>query len=477
MPIDIIFKQATVVDGTGSQPFVADVAIEDHIIVEIGTINSSSREVIDASNLILAPGFIDVHTHDDFALIKQPDMAFKTLQGVTTVVTGNCGTSAVPISEWVSQVENAIPAVNVVSLIGHGSIRESIMGRTEDREPTSAELRQMVTIVEQALDAGSVGISTGLVYVPGAFSSLEEVIALTQPVANRGGIYTTHLRNEADKLIESLDEAFEIGLQTGVRIQISHLKAIGAENFDKLPLAIDKIRNAHSLGLDVMADQYPYSRGSTSLDQLVARGAFEGPSPFGFVQGEDVLIASAPRTPQFEGLTLDVIAQSLGLSTSDSARFLVDKQPEGCFIVYQNQSDANIERVMREDFVMIGSDGVPTGTRPHPRLHHTFPRVLGEYSRNRSTIPLQTAIHKMTGMCADRFKIPGRGVIAEGNFADLVLFDPQTVIDTGDYADPTRVPDGILGTWANGTCVSRNGRSTGSRSGVVIRTNNSRRFR
>ena len=469
MSIDTIFKQATIIDGSGQHPFVADVAIDGHNIVEIGTINRASRNEIDARNLVLAPGFIDVHTHDDFALTKQPTMSFKTLQGVTTVVTGNCGTSAVPISDWMSKVESAEPAVNVVSLIGHGSIRERVIGRTENREATNAELKTMVDLVEEALDAGSAGISTGLVYVPGAFSSLEEVIALTQPVANRGGIYTTHLRNEADKLIESLDEAFEIGHQTGVRIQISHLKAIGAENFDKLPLAIDKIRNAHSLGLDVMADQYPYSRGSTSLDQLVARGAFDGPSPFGFVQGEDVLIASAPRTPQFEGLTLDVIAQSLGLSTSDSARFLVDKQPEGCFIVYQNQSDANIERVMREDFVMIGSDGVPTGTRPHPRLHHTFPRVLGEYSRNRSTIPLQTAIHKMTGMCADRFKIPGRGVIAEGNFADLVLFDPQTVIDTGDYADPTRVPDGILGTWVNGECVTRNGQPTGSRTGDVIR--------
>ena len=470
MPIDIIFKHATVVDGTGSKPFVADVAIEDHTIVEIGTINSSSREVIDASNLILTPGFIDVHTHDDFALTKQPDMSFKTLQGVTTVVTGNCGTSAVPIAEWMSKVENVKPAVNVVSLIGHGSIRERVIGRTENREATNAELKTMIGLVEEALDAGSVGISTGLVYVPGAFSSLEEVIALTQPVANRGGIYTTHLRNEADKLIESLDEAFEIGLQTGVRIQISHLKAIGAENFDKLPLAIDKIRNAHNFGLDVMADQYPYSRGSTSLDQLVARGAFEGPSPFGFVQGEDVLIASAPKTPQFEGLTLDVIAKSLGLPTSDSARLLVDKQPECCFIVYQNQSDANIERVMREDFVMIGSDGVPTGTRPHPRLHHTFPRVLGEYSRIRSTIPLHTAIHKMTGMCADRFKIARRGFIAEGNFADLVLIDPQTVKDTGDYANPTSIPDGILGTWVNGKGVTRDGQATGVRSGVVIRS-------
>ncbi len=328
----------------------------------------------------------------------------------------------------------------------------------------------MIAIVEESLDAGSAGISTGLVYIPGAFSSLEEVVALTQPVADRGGIYTTHLRNEADQLLESLDEAFEIGRQTGVKIQISHLKVIGKENFDKLPSAIDKIRDAQNSGLDVMADQYPYSRGSTSLDQLVARGAFDGPSPFGFVQGEDVLIASAPKTQHFEGLTLDVIAESLGLSTSEAARLLVEQQPEACFIVYQNQSDDNIERVMREEFVMIGSDGVPTGTRPHPRLHHTFPRVLGEYSRLRSTIPLHIAIHKMTGMSADRFNIPHRGYIAEGNFADLVLLNPQTVKDTGDYANPTTIPDGVVSTWVNGECVTRNGQTTGARPGLMIRT-------
>lgn len=470
MARDIIFRNATVIDGTGHEPFVADVAIENDRISEIGNVIGSAKEEIDATNLVISPGFIDVHTHDDFALIKQPELSSKTLQGVTTVVTGNCGTSAVPLAEWITKVTSASPAVNFVPLVGHGSIRESVMGRSEDREPTANELNTMVHIVEQSLDAGAAGISTGLVYVPGAFSTFEEIVALTQPVADRRGIYTTHLRNEADHLLDSIDEALDIARSTGIKIQISHLKAIGSENFEKIPLAIQKIHQAMSEGIDVMADQYPYSRGSTALDQLVARGAFDGPSPFGFVQGEDVLIASCPHAPHWEGLTLDAVAHSLNLKVSDAAQFIVQARPDTCFVVYRNQSDANIERIMREEFVMIGSDGVPTGTRPHPRLHHTFPRVLGEYSRRRSTLPLHLAVHKMTGMCAKRFNIHDRGVIAEGRFADLVLFNPKTVKDTGDYDNPTTVPEGIVGTWVNGECVVRDGQSTTFRSGRLIRT-------
>ena len=397
-----------------------------------------------------------------------PRLTFAFFVAITTVITGTCGTSAVPLADWTTKVMTASPAVNVVPLVGHGSVREAVMGRDNTAAPDAAQLARMVDLVERALDSGAAGISTGLVYVPGAFSTTDEVLALTQPVADRGGIYASHIRNEGGDLLESIDEAIEIGRRTGIRVQISHLKAIGEENFGKIPDAIAMIRNAQRDGFSVMADQYPYTRGSTLLDQLVARGALDGPSPFGFVQGADVLIAAVPHTPEWEGRTLDGVAESLGMSVPDAARHIVGIRPESCFIVYRNQSEENVERILGEDFVMIGSDGVPFGSRPHPRLHHTYPRVIGEYSRDRAIIPLHVAVHKMTAMCADRFGIVDRGRIEVGAFADLVLFDPSTIRDTGDYENPTAVPDGFVGTWVNGTCVARNGSVSGARGGRFV---------
>lgn len=469
MTHDIVFKNATVVDGTNSASFFADIGIDGDRIASIGTITSSGAQEVDATGLVLSPGFIDVHTHDDFALLSDPDMSCKTLQGVTTVVTGNCGTSAVPFGEWARKVSDTTPSINVVGLIGHGSVREKVMGREDIGLPTRQHMALMKDYINEALDAGAAGISTGLVYVPGAFSSHDEVIDLVAPVAERGGIYTSHIRNEADALVTSIEEAIAIGRSTGIRVQISHLKAIGVENFDKISSAIETISAARSEGIDVMADQYPYSRGSTQLKQLVLRGAFDGPSPFGFVQGGDVLISSAPHTPEWEGRTLEEIARQLEMDTPTAARHIYSIEKDGCVVVYQNQSEGNIERVMQEEFVMIGSDGVPLGSRPHPRLHHTFPRVLGEFSHTRSVLTLESAIHKMTGLSARRFAIPERGTISVGNYADLVLFDSNTIRDTGTYDNPTTVPVGIVGTWVNGKSVAQSGRSTSTRSGRFIR--------
>lgn len=470
MPHDTVFKNATVIDGTNALPFISDVAIDGDRITEIGSITDRGAREIDATGLVLAPGFIDVHTHDDYALLSSPEMTFKTLQGVTTVVTGNCGTSPAPLQDWTAKVATASPAVNVVPLIGHGSVRETVMGRDNQSDPTSAQLASMVDIVERALDAGAGGISTGLVYIPGAYSSFAEVIAVVQPVADRSGIYTSHIRNEANDLVTSINETLDVGRMTGIKVQISHLKVIGSDNFSKISEAIETIKTAQLNGLDVMADQYPYSRGSTQLKQLVMRGAFDGPSPFGFVKGHEVTIAAAPHTPEWEGCTLDSIATMLKMSVPDAARHILSVEHDGCMVVYENQSDDNIEQVLQQDFVMIGSDGVPYGSRPHPRLHHTFPRVLGEYSRNRGVLPLHTAVHKMTGMCATRFGLTDRGIISVGNVADLVLFDPAAVCDTGTYENPTTVPTGIIETWVNGVSVAREGFSTSERPGRLVKT-------
>ena len=468
MPHDVVFRGALVLDGTGAPAFPADVAVEGGRITVIGSVTGSTREEIAADGLVLSPGFIDVHTHDDFALRTSPDMAFKTLQGVTTVVTGNCGTSAVPFVEWIDGVRARPAAVNVAALIGHGSVRESVMGRSEARAATDSEMTRMRDMVAEAMDAGAVGMSTGLVYEPGRYSPTEEVVELAVTVGARGGIYTTHMRNERDGLVNSIEETLHVGRLAGVKLQVSHLKAIGAENFALAGQAVGMIKEARRAGIDVMADQYPYTRGSTALGQLVSAGAFDGPSPFGFVEAQDVLVASAPLHPEWEGLTLDNVAASLGLDGPAAARHLVREEGNLCMIIYANQSEANVEMIMREEFVMIGSDGVPAGSNPHPRLHHTFPRVLGEYCRDRGIIDLPTAVHKMTGMASARFGLADRGTITTGSFADLVLFDPSSVRDTGTYEHPTSAPIGFFGTWVNGQQVATGTSSTAARAGAVL---------
>lgn len=465
---DVVFRNATVVDGTGASGFVADVAVHGDRIAEVGTINGSARTEIDSSGLVLAPGFIDVHTHDDFALDTSPDMPFKTLQGVTTIVTGNCGTSVPEFAEWMSTRKESSASVNVAALVGHGTIRAGVMGRSTNRHATSSELAAMSDEVSRAFDAGAVGMSTGLVYEPGRYSSSEEIEELARIVAVRNGIYTCHMRNEHDGLLESVQETIDVGRATGVKVQVSHLKAIGAQNASLAWEAVKEIRAARDAGIDVMADQYPYARGSTALDQMVSADAFRASTNFGFVAGSAVMIASAPKNPDWEGRTLESVAHELGLTTPDAAQAIVDREGRGCMVVVANQTEENIALILKEDFVMIGSDGIPAGSRPHPRLHHTFPRVLGEYSRQRGVVSLETAVHKMTGMSAERFGLENRGVIAPNAFADLVLFDYKSIIDTGSYENPTVVPRGIVGVWVNGTRIVEESRSTQARPGRVL---------
>lgn len=468
MPFDFVFRDATVVDGTGADRSIADVAVEGDRIAEFGDVTGSALIEIDASGLVLAPGFIDVHTHDDFALETSPDMAFKTLQGVTTVVTGNCGTSVPGFPSWIEDRRESPAAVNVAALIGHGTIREAVMGRSTDRHATAAELTAIRDEVSRAFDAGAIGMSTGLVYEPGRYSPADEIEDLARIVAACNGIYTSHMRNEHDGLVESVRETISIGRETGVKVQVSHLKAIGAQNAPLAWEAVNEIRAARDAGLDVMADQYPYSRGSTALDQLVSADAFRASTNFGLVSAAAVMIASAPRNPGWEGRTLESVAIDLGLDAADTARRIVESEGRGCMVVIANQTEENIALILKEDFVMIGSDGIPAGSRPHPRLHHTFPRILGEYSRNRGVISLETAVHKMTGMSAKRFSLDNRGVIAPGAFADLVLFDHREVIDTGTYEDPTARPRGILGVWTNGVRIVDDTGVTQGRPGRVL---------
>jgi N-acyl-D-amino-acid deacylase len=479
---DLVIRAATVFDGTGAPGVVADVAVDGERIVDVGREVGAGRREIVASGLALTPGFIDVHTHDDWALLVQPDLSFKTMQGVTTVVTGNCGFGPAPVADvafgpstfdrmrdFLASVENAGPAVNVAALAGHGSIRAAVMGTTTPRVAERDERARMAELLEAALEDGAVGMSSGLAYEPGRYANAEEITALAALVAAAGGIYTTHMRDESDGLLASIDEAIAVGTASGVKVQISHLKANGSGNRGRAAAALDRIERAQRRGVDVMADQYPYTRGSTLLEQVVSAGALDGASAFGKLRGDQVLIAAAPRRSEWEGRTLAELAAEHGLGDKAMAETIVAALGRSCIVVLDTMSEDDVRLIMRHPSVIVGSDGIAAGGKPHPRLAHTFPRVLGTYTRELGVLNLADAVHRMTGASARRFGLADRGEIRPGAFADLVLFDPATIVDTGTYADPLTPPIGIEEVWVNGATVVRAGTVTESRPGRVLR--------
>lgn len=482
MPEITRFRNVTVFDGSGAPGFTADVEIDGDRIVNVGVATEANAHEIDGTGLALAPGFIDVHTHDDIAVMVHPDHACKTLQGVTSVVVGNCGMSAAPVSDdplgfsrhprvadYLRQVEAAEPAVNVGALVGHGTVRAAVMGLKTDREPDDLEREAMIQHVAAAMEDGALGMSSGLAYEPGRYAAHDELVDLAEVVAAAGGVYTTHMRDEGRDLVGSIEESIAVSEATSVPLQISHLKASGRDAWGKTAAALAVIDAARERGVDVMADQYPYTRGSTLLEQIVGAGALDGPSSFAHVQPKDLLIAAAPANPHWEGSTIEEIAGVEGVTGREMADRIVEAEGRNCFVIIDSMSEDDVREVIQHPAVMTGSDGVPGGSRPHPRLHHTYPRVLGHYSREEGLLELADAVHRMTGMCADRFGFEDRGAIRPGAFADLVLFDPDTIIDTGTYTDPTTVPAGIHGVWINGERVVADGAVTGARPGRIVR--------
>lgn len=482
---DLTISSVTVVDGSGAPAFVASVDVRGDRITAVRTSGEAPAEaahVIDGSGLTLAPGFIDVHCHDDYAVLVAPDHPCKTLQGVTSVVNGNCGMSPAPENEMVpgaptfprfadyfDRLESDPPAVNVATLVGHGAIRSGVMGLRTDRHPSRSERTQMAADLETALNDGVIGLSSGLAYEPGCYSDVAEMSGLAQQVADVGGIYTTHMRNEADDLLDSIEESIAVAEASGVRLQISHLKAGGRNNWGAVVDALQMIDEARGRGVDVMADQYPYTRGSTLLDQIIVAGGLDGASAFGGMSTDQVQIAAAPGHPEWEGRTITEIAVDAGIAPREMADRILDAEGRACIVVVDMMSDDDVATVLRHPTVMIGSDGIPVGDKPHPRLSHTFPRVLGRFVREQQLLDLPTAVHRMTGMPAARFGFTGRGVIEPGAFADLVLFDAEAIVDTGTYAEPNSVPEGIAGVWVNGERVAEHGEVTGARPGRVVR--------
>ena len=480
---DFTIHGAMIYDGTGGEPFRADVGIEGDRIARIGAL-SSGHTSIHAEDLAVAPGFIDVHTHDDVAVIEQPDMLCKVMGGVTTSIVGNCGMGCVPLStvekvagifqadstfplygrfaQYFEHIENYPPSINVGVLAGFGTLRESVMGAGTG-DPTADQMRLMKGTLAEGLEVGILGMSTGLIYEPDIRASKDEIVELAETMRDTGALYTTHLRDEGVRLLQSVEEAIDIGTGAGVPIQISHHKAAGESARGLVLDSLRKIEEAQSGGVDIHADQYPYTAGSTILSALVPK-IDSGDYAVG-----DIAIASAPLHPAWVGKSLTDLSTVLGVRESSIVRELLRQEPN-IGVVAHIMSEDDVRIVMRHSSTMIGSDGIPIkNARPHPRLYGTFARVLGHYARDLGLFSMQAGIYKMTGLPAWKFGLKDRGAIKEGMFADLVVFDPLSIIDTGTYDNSERFPDGITHVFVNGIHTVKEGIHTGARAGASIR--------
>ena len=490
---DIVIRNALIVDGTGAPSFEASVGVRGDRIIKVGDIVERGAVDLDARGLTVAPGFIDVHSHDDWAVLLDPEMDFKVMQGVTTDIVGNCGMGAAPnpaaavifralhgasakVPEWTDYpgylraLDENPPSINVAVLAGHGSLRLGAMGNAK-REPSADEMATMRGWLRNAIDAGAVGLSTGLIYEPGRYARTEEIIELAREMRGSGALYASHMRNEARGLLDSVRETIRIGEEAGVAIQISHHKASGAENWGLVRESLKLIDAARKAGIDVTADQYPYTSGSTVLTAVLQNGGLDDSGARGGMGGvapENILIASVPSHPEWEGKRLDQLSAEMDLGAAEAARKIVNAEP-GTVIIMESMDENDVRTVMAHPSTMIGSDGLPMGGKPHPRLYGTFPRVIGHYAREGGLMTLEAAIHRMTGMPAEKFQLRDRGVIREGAFADLVIFEAKEILDTATYADPRRYPTGISHVFVNGTAVVRDGAHIGARPGRALR--------
>jgi len=478
--LDTWIHNVRLIDGCGvapTQPGAVDVGIRDghiHLLRRDAPQGVQAKEIVDGRGNVLCPGFIDVHAHDDLSVLRTPEMLPKLSQGITTVIVGNCGISAAPVTltgdlpdpmnllgpadafryptfaDYVHAIDTAQPATNVAALVGHTALRSNHLDRL-DRAATSTEIGAMREQLREALMNGALGLSTGLAYANAFAATTEEVMALAEPLAEAGALYTTHLRSEFAAILDAMDEAFRIGRQARVPVVISHLKCAGPANWGRSAEVLRALATA-SRSQAVGCDCYPYAASSSTLDLNQVT--------------DDIVITinwSTPH-PEMAGRSLADIAAEWQVNAVTAAARL---QPAGA--VYYNMSEEDVSRILAHPAAVIGSDGLPNDPRPHPRLWGAFPRVLGHYSRDRGLMPLATAVRKMTGKSAVRFGLTNRGFIRDGYAADLVLFDPDTVRDTATFADPIRPAEGIEAVWVNGVLSYRSGKALPRRAGRFLR--------
>lgn len=471
---DTLIRRARIYDGTGAEPEVLDIALTgDRIAAMAPALNLGARHVVEAEGLALAPGFIDTHTHDDLIVLQAPEMLPKISQGVTTVVVGNCGISASPVrlrgeppdpmnllgtaeafrypsfAAYAAAIRATVPAVNVAALVGHTALRNNHMDRL-DRTATAAEIEDMKAQLREALDAGALGLSTGLAYLSANAATTEEVLELAQPLADAGAVYATHMRSETAAILDAMEEAFTIGQAGRIPVIISHLKCAGVDNWGRSGEVLQALHAACAVQA-TGCDCYPYAAGSSTLDLRQVDERVK------------IMITWSTPHPEMAGQTLAEIASAWKVPQLEAARRLM---PAGA--IYHSISEDDMRRILRDPATMIGSDGLPCDPLPHPRLWGTFPRVLGRYCRELQLFSLPAAVHKMTGLPAQRFGLHHRGVMREGSFADLTLFDPESILDTATFADPKQPAQGIAGVWVNGSLAYSSQGSTGQRAGRFL---------
>lgn len=522
---DILIRGGKVIDGTGAPWFRADVAVAGGRIRAVARhLNAEAKLVIDAAGRAVAPGFIDSHSHSDTTLLANPKAESKIRQGVTTEVIGQCGSTAAPLSErsfeeakralssenveiswrtlaeYLAVLEGRGVAVNVVPTVGHGTIREAVVGY-DDRPPTDDEMRQMKALVAESMKAGARALTTGLIYPPGSYAKTDELIELAKVAAEHGGIYMSHLRDEGDQLLEAVTEAIEIGEKGGLPVQISHHKAVGPANWGRVKDSLAMIDAARARGLDVTADQYPYVATSTGLDSIIPDWAHDGGNAAMLDRLKDgptraklgaqvtpaverrggwdkILISSlrAESNRQYQGWTLDAIASGRGQDPWTTTCELIISEGGYVGMIRFGMCEEDVRMVMAHPAVMIGSDGsslAPYGRlgegKPHPRNYGTFVRVLGKYAREDRVLTVEEAVRKMTGLPAARFGLWDRGLVRPGMAADLVVFDPETVAERATFADPHQYPVGIDHVIVNGRVAVDPTGHTGTLAGQILR--------
>lgn len=497
---DVIIRNGRIIDGAGNPWYVADIGIRGDRIEDIGDLtDATATRVIDASGLTVTPGFIDPHTHAIRGIFDVPTADSALLQGVTTLTEGNDGSSPYPIDEHYAQITATRISPNWAVFVGQGTIRSQLIG-AEDREATPEELQRMKAMVAEAMEQGALGISTGLFYVPGSFTPTEEIVELSKVAAEFGGIYISHMREEASQLLDSVQETIDIGERAGIPVQMTHHKVIGVENWGMSADSLRMVDQARSRGIDITIDQYPYTASQTGITALIPQWAQEGgrdrmisriDSPEtrqtvkdavvekilydrGGGHPRNVFISRNSWDPEMEGKNLAELAIELGFEPTpeNAAEVVFDiVRGGGATAVYHAIGPEDVDNIMRHPAAAIGSDG-PLGVfgvgAPHPRQYGTFARVLGHYVRERGVIPLEEAVRKMTSLTAQRLSIRDRGLLAEGYFADIAVFDADEIADRATFEDPHQYAVGMKFVLVNGELVVADGAHTGNRPGRIL---------
>jgi len=474
-----LIRNAILVDGTGSPGRRADVRITGDRIADVGVLAPTPGDrIVDAGGLTLAPGFIDTHSHHDRGLFDHRDALAAVSQGITTIVAGQDGGSPLPLADFFTRLEANPPTINVAAYVGHGSVRREVLGDDYKRRATDDEIARMRTLVEREMRAGALGLSTGLEYDPGIYSAPEEVVALARAVAPFGGRYISHVRSEDRELWKAIDEVIAIGRSAGIPVQVGHIKLAMKSLWGQSERLIEMLDRARSSGVDITADVYPYTYWQSGMTVLFPERDFSDRTAAEFalrelVTPENLLVVGFDPDPSLNGRTLAEIAAMRGTDPPDTMMALIrESNGSGPGIVATSMDERDVAELIAWPFANICSDGALDGA--HPRGFGAFTRVLGRYVREQRVLTLEEAVRKMTSLAAAHVGITGRGLVAPGQFADLVLFDPATVADRATTADPHAVSVGIASVWVNGQRVYEQGRATDARPGRALRKEASR---